>query len=61
MGRLELVPADPLAVAEAWEGVVCALEAIGAAIEPAREGLAYWERRPAALSSVHDALDARLF
>jgi protein ImuB len=40
--ELELVPADPLAVAEAWEGVVCALEGIGAA-EPARERLAYFE------------------
>src|SRR3984957_15371886 len=40
---LELVPADPLAVAEAWEGIVCALEGIGAAVEPAREGLAYFE------------------
>lgn len=40
--ELELIPADPLAVAEAWEGVVCALEGIGAAVEPAREGLAYF-------------------
>jgi protein ImuB len=40
---LELVPADPLAVLEAWEGVVCALEGIGAAVEPAREGLAYFD------------------
>ncbi len=40
---LELVPADPLAVAETWEGVVCALEGIGAAVESAREGLAYFE------------------
>jgi protein ImuB len=41
--ELELIPADPLAVAEAWEGVVCALEGIGAAVEPAREGLAYFD------------------
>lgn len=41
--ELELVPADPLAVAEAWEGVMCALEGIGAAVEPAREGLAYFD------------------
>jgi protein ImuB len=41
--ELELLPADPLAVAEAWEGVVRALESIGAAVEPAREGLAYFE------------------
>lgn len=40
--ELELVPADPLAVAETWEQILCALEGIGAAIEPAREGLAYF-------------------
>ena len=41
--ELELIPADPLAVAEAWEGVMSALEGIGAAVESAREGLAYFE------------------
>ncbi len=41
--ELELVPADPLAVAEAWEGVLCALEGIGAAVEATREGLVYFE------------------
>ena len=41
--ELELVLADPLAVAEAWEGILCVLEGIGAAIEPAREGLAYFD------------------
>lgn len=40
---LELIPADPLAVAEAWEGALCALESIGAAVEPAQEGLAYFQ------------------
>src|SRR5580704_2157714 len=40
--ELELVPADPLTVAEAWEEVMCALEGIGARVEPAREGLAYF-------------------
>jgi protein ImuB len=40
--ELELVPADPLAVAKAWELVVRALEAIGAAVEAPREGLAYF-------------------
>jgi protein ImuB len=40
---LELVPANPLVVDDAWEGVVCALEGIGAAVEPAREGLAYFD------------------
>jgi protein ImuB len=41
--ELELVPADPLATAEAWEEVVCGLEGIGAAVELAREGLAYFD------------------
>jgi protein ImuB len=41
--ELELVPSDPVAVAEAWEGIVRALEGIGAAVEPTREGLAYFE------------------
>jgi protein ImuB len=41
--QLTLVPADPLAVADSWEEVVCALEGIGASVEPAREGLAYFD------------------
>src|SRR5882724_625894 len=41
--ELELIPADPLAAAEAWETIVGLLEGIGAAVESAREGLAYFE------------------
>jgi protein ImuB len=41
--ELGLIPADPLAVAEVWESVMCALEGIGAAVEPAREGLAFFD------------------
>jgi nucleotidyltransferase/DNA polymerase involved in DNA repair len=41
--ELELVPADPLAVADAWEAILCALEGIGAAVESSREGLAYFD------------------
>ena len=41
--ELVLVPADPVAVAEAWEGAIAALESIGAAVEAARPGLAYFE------------------
>ncbi|MHB1538763.1 MAG: Y-family DNA polymerase [Solirubrobacteraceae bacterium] len=41
--ELELVPADPLGVAEAWEATLLALEAIGAAVESASPGLAYFE------------------
>src|SRR5580698_4029502 len=40
---LVLVPGDPVAVARAWEAALRALEAIGAAVEPARPGLAYFE------------------
>jgi protein ImuB len=40
---LVLVPADPLGVAQAWERALSALEGIGAAPEPARSGLAYFQ------------------
>jgi protein ImuB len=40
---LALVPGDPVGVVEAWEGTLRALESIGAAVEPARPGLAYFE------------------
>jgi protein ImuB len=41
--ELELLAPDPVRVAEQWEGSLQALEAIGAAVEPARPGLAYFE------------------
>jgi protein ImuB len=41
--ELVLVPADPVRVAETWERALGALESIGAAVEPARPGLAYFE------------------
>jgi protein ImuB len=40
--QLELVPADPVGVAEAWQSVIDSLESVGAAVEPARAGLAYF-------------------
>jgi len=40
---LVLLPADPVSVAETWEQLLCALEAIGAAVEPAGAGLAYFQ------------------
>jgi protein ImuB len=43
---LELVPADPVAVEEAWGALLGALESIGAAVEPARPGLAYFDTAP---------------
>jgi protein ImuB len=43
---LALVPADPVGVEEAWESTLSSLESIGAAVEPARAGLAYFETAP---------------
>ena len=43
---LTLVPADPVGVQEAWEGTIGSLESIGAAVETARPGLAYFETVP---------------
>jgi protein ImuB len=48
---LDLVPADPVGVEEAWESLLRSLEAIGAAVESARAGLAYFETGP--LRSLH--------
>ncbi|HLH13370.1 MAG TPA: hypothetical protein VKV16_01170, partial [Solirubrobacteraceae bacterium] len=48
---LVLLPCDPVRVAEAWEQALLALESIGAAVEPARPGLAYFDAR--ALRSIH--------
>ena len=44
--ELALVPADPVGVQEAWESTLSSLESIGAAVEPARAGLAYFETAP---------------
>jgi protein ImuB len=41
--ELVLVPGDPVRVEETWESAMCALESIGAAVEPAGPGLAYFE------------------
>jgi protein ImuB len=43
--ELRLVPPDPERSAAAWESVVEALEQIGAAVEPARPGEAYFDAR----------------
>lgn len=40
--ELVLIPADPVGVAQAWEAALGSLESIGAAVEPARAGLAYF-------------------
>jgi protein ImuB len=41
--ELELIAADPLAAATAWESALCALEGIGAAVESTEEGISYFE------------------
>src|ERR687888_224632 len=43
--RLALVPPDPVGVADAWEGVLARLEAIGALVEPGHPGLACFDAR----------------
>lgn len=40
---LVLVPGNPVRAAEIWEAALESLESIGAAVEPARPGLAYFE------------------
>jgi protein ImuB len=55
---LVLVPGDPVLVAEAWETALRALEAIGAAVEPARPGLAYFESD--GLRAIHGSREATL-
>jgi len=56
--ELVLVPADPVRVAAEWELLLEALEAIGAAVEPAGPGLAYFEAE--ALGAIHGTLAATL-
>jgi protein ImuB len=49
--ELVLLPGDPVRVADAWEAALLALESIGAAVEPASPGLAYFET--AGLHGIH--------
>ncbi len=55
---LVLVPGDPVLVAEAWEAALRALESIGAAVEPARPGLAYFESD--GLRGIHGPVSATI-
>ncbi len=55
---LVLLPGDPVLVAEAWEAALGALEAVGAAVEPARPGLAYFESD--GLRGLHGSLAATI-
>jgi protein ImuB len=43
--ELVLLPGDPVRIAEAWEATLGTLESIGAAVEDARPGLAYFDTR----------------
>jgi protein ImuB len=52
---LALLPGDPLGVVRAWEGVACALEGIGADVELARAGIAYFDA--GALSGYHGGVE----
>jgi protein ImuB len=41
--QLELIPGDPIRVEQAWDGAARALEGVGAELELARPGLAYFD------------------
>ena len=55
---LVLVPGDPVQVAQVWEHTARALESIGAAVEPAGPGLAYFESGP--LRAIHGTREQTL-
>ena len=55
--ELVLVPPDPVGVAETWEETLRALESIGAAVEPAAPGLAYFQAD--GLRGLHGTRDGR--
>jgi protein ImuB len=68
--RLALVPPDPVGVTDAWERVLCRLEATGALVEPGQPGLACFDARglrrlhggsiEGVLSATHAALRRRI-
>ncbi len=53
--RLELIPGDPVGVAQAWDQAARALEGIGARLELERPGLAYFDA--AGLQNIHGGRD----
>jgi protein ImuB len=53
--QLELIPGDPIKVARAWEQAARALEGIGAQLELARPGLAYFDAE--GLEGIHRGRD----
>src|SRR3954453_9167587 len=56
--KLALVPPDPAGVAEAWEGVLGALESIGAAVESGEPGAACFSAT--GLLGLHGGIDGVL-
>src|SRR3954451_2163756 len=56
--RLALVPPDPVGVADAWERVLVALEAIGAAVEPGAPGAVCFDAT--GLLGLHGGIDGVL-
>jgi protein ImuB len=56
--ELVLLPGDPVRVAETWETALGRLESIGAAVEDARPGLAYFDTR--ALHSIYGSETATI-
>jgi len=55
---LALIPPDPAGVRERWEQMLSALEAIGAAVEPVRPGLACFDAR--GLLGLHGGIEPLL-
>jgi len=53
--QLELIPGDPIKVARAWDQAARSLEGIGAQLELARPGLAYFDGR--GLEGIHGGRD----
>jgi protein ImuB len=53
--KLELIPGDPVRVAQAWDGAAHALEGIGAQLELDRPGLAYFDAD--GLEGIHGGRD----
>ncbi len=56
--ELVLLPGNPVRTAELWEGSLLALESTGAAVEPARPGLAFF--RTDGLNGLHGTLEGTI-
>jgi protein ImuB len=56
--QLVLIEPDPASAEQAWEEIVCSLEAAGFAVDPAALGVAYFETR--GVERLYGGLDAAL-